>query len=365
MLRAEVALVGGGPAGCAAALALCARGIGVALVERSSYEAPRIGETLPPAIQCEFASLGVWKEFLAVDHLSSPGIQCAWGSAEAYEQSHLFDPYGPGWHVDRCAVDAALAAAVEARGALVLRGYRFVGIARAGSEEWRIHAASGAGSITVGARVVIDATGRTAAVARQLGARRRSADRLVALFRFFRGPPGYLAESPTAVEAVAEGWWYTAPLPGGRMVAALMTDADLGARHLLRDTAGWTERLRSAPLTRARVAGCAPEGPLQLAAAASSCLAPGAGNAWLAIGDAAVALDPLSGDGVRCALRSGIRAAEQVGHRLAGDAAALRKYDAKLARAFDVYLHKRHAFYSRESRWLKSTFWTRRCPSAA
>ena len=46
--RADVIVVGGGPAGCSTALALARTGIAVTILERSRYEAFRVGETLPP-----------------------------------------------------------------------------------------------------------------------------------------------------------------------------------------------------------------------------------------------------------------------------------------------------------------------------
>ncbi|HEX7637975.1 MAG TPA: FAD-dependent oxidoreductase, partial [Burkholderiaceae bacterium] len=46
--RVDVLVLGGGPAGCATALCLARQGHRVAVVERTRYEAPRVGETLSP-----------------------------------------------------------------------------------------------------------------------------------------------------------------------------------------------------------------------------------------------------------------------------------------------------------------------------
>lgn len=50
-IAADVAIIGGGPAGCAAAISLALSGLRVALLERTSYGPARVGETLPPAVQ--------------------------------------------------------------------------------------------------------------------------------------------------------------------------------------------------------------------------------------------------------------------------------------------------------------------------
>ena len=48
VLRHDVAIIGGGPAGIATALALTRAGRRVAVIERTRYDGVRIGETLPP-----------------------------------------------------------------------------------------------------------------------------------------------------------------------------------------------------------------------------------------------------------------------------------------------------------------------------
>jgi len=61
----DVLILGGGPAGCATALALRAQAptLAVGLIEASSYDQPRIGEVLPGVARVFLEHLGVWKAF--------------------------------------------------------------------------------------------------------------------------------------------------------------------------------------------------------------------------------------------------------------------------------------------------------------
>src|SRR5207247_2461927 len=73
------------------------------------------------------------------------------------------------------------------------------------------------------ARVLVDATGRAAAVARRLGARRLCHDRLVCAYAVLDGERA--EDGRSLVESCRDGWWYATPLPGGRALAGFFTDA--------------------------------------------------------------------------------------------------------------------------------------------
>src|SRR5688572_21847771 len=108
----DVVVVGGGPGGCAAALALRghAPGLRVALAEATEYAGPRIGETLPPPAAGLLRHLGVWNAFAAQGHRPAYGTAAAWGSAQPHDNDFLFQVDGVGWHLDRAAFDSMLAA---------------------------------------------------------------------------------------------------------------------------------------------------------------------------------------------------------------------------------------------------------------
>jgi hypothetical protein len=162
------------------------------------------------------------------------------------------------------------------------------------------------------------------------------------------------------VEATRDGWWYSAPLPGGALLCAWMTDADLLARSPLPPGAAWARALDATLHTRARAAGLRRASRVHVRRASTSRLDRAAGAGWVAVGDAATAYDPLSAEGVCKAISSGVRAALAVRAHLGGDGSALAAYAAEVDADFQAYLQERARTYGIETRWPASLFWRRR-----
>ena len=355
----DVVVAGCGPAGAAAALTLARAGRSVLMLERSRYDRPRIGESLPPAVRSPLMQLGVWEHFLADAHEPSPGTIAVWGDGEPYENNFVFHPYGRGWHLDRARFDRMLAAVAAERGIAVRIDAGVTAVERR-SGGWAIEVVEQGVASRCRARFLLDASGRPAAIARRHGARRVNRDRLVGLSQLLT-PVGKQAncDRRTLVEATPQGWWYSASLPGSQWIAVFMTDADL-----LPSRSSWSmywlSRVRDAPWTMARLSACHIGGTPHVSAASSSWLEPVAGPGWLATGDAAMAVDPLSSQGVSRALTSGIAAAEAIDCCLAGRSAAAVEYAQSLSAALQRYSVAHAAHYGRERRWPQATFWCRR-----
>jgi 2-polyprenyl-6-methoxyphenol hydroxylase-like FAD-dependent oxidoreductase len=206
---------------------------------------------------------------------------------------------------------------------------------------------------------VVDATGRRAAFARSRTGPFEAIDRLVGFVRFFR--ESELRDPGTLVEAFADGWWYTAGLPGGLRLFACMTDADIGRRLRLADEAAWSRQLASTSHVSLLAVDATLDGPLLVRPSGSRCLESAAGENWLAVGDAASVFDPLSSQGIAKALRSGIFASYAIADLLAkGDASGLARYRRFVRDEFAGYLQVRSRYYREERRWPDSEFWRRR-----
>jgi flavin-dependent dehydrogenase len=353
--RAAALIVGAGPAGSATALGLRRLGLSAIVVERSALDDWRPGETLAGQAGPVLDALGVTRAVHALGPIASCGVRAVWGAAETYERSSMLNAHGGGWHLERPALDRALAGAAAEAGAIVLLQTRLVHLARDGTG-WRAAVSSPRGEHTLSAAVVVDASGRRAALLRALGARRKRLDRLVGIIGSGPAPLDDRDGAHLLVEATEDGWWYSAPLPRARVVVAFLTDADLVAGQRAADHFHTGLARTTAIRRRCRTSAGI---PLRVRAGSTAWTA-----AWptgcLAVGDAASSLDPLSGAGMTRALTDGLEAAGAIERHLSGDAGALARRAAEAAGIRHADAAQRAGTYGAERRWPSAPFWRRR-----
>jgi len=352
----DVAVIGGGPAGCATALSLRLSfpQLAVLLLEAGDYSAHRAGEILPPPANSLLRHLGVDKCLDSTQVIASRAVRPAWGGPRPGENHYLFSAIGGGWHLDRNRFDALLAQQCESRAVHLLCGTTVRGAMRDGCV-WSLDT----NAATFSARFVVDATGRAAAFARMQGARLQFQDHLTSYTRFVTGSNVNATE--TLIEAAPQGWWYTAPIPLGRHVVSYMTDADIGRDTGLPSTHVWMKLLNQTEHVRQAVGEGVAAQDCMVRAAATTQLDHVHGDGWLAAGDAVAAYDPLSGQGIAKALRNGILASYAVADSLLGrgpDTAF--RYASILETQFAAYQRAHRKYFAQEKRWTDSLFWLRR-----
>ncbi len=368
MRRRDVVIAGGGPAGAAAAIALARAGRDVLLVTGVDDAAFKVGEGLPPNARSLLRDLGVLERTLADGHRASPGTNAFWGNATAHANDFLFQLHGHGLQLDRTRFDAMLRDAAMQAGADILQGARVRIVAPGDATRPHrlalrpVDAQTHAEAESIDADWLIDATGRSASLARTLGARKVAHDGQIAFHQRLRSAGDDDRDGRTWVEAVENGWWYSVLLPSRERLITFLTDADLCDHRRLLDGDGLWRALADAPHLHAPCTthGYSPASQPRGTDASGCHLDRAAGERWLAVGDAALAFDPLSSKGISNAIYTGLRAADALLRHARGDAAALDGYASHLLDIHRVYREQLRAFHAMERRWPRARYWSRR-----
>src|SRR5439155_27217291 len=115
-------------------------------------------------------------------------------------------------------------------------------------------------------------------------------------------------------------------------------DADLLPRGRDNVRRFWLDRLTKAPLTTSLWSNRDDVGKLRVTFSGTVRLDRFSGPGWLAVGDSAVAFDPLSSQGILKALESGWHAAETAADVLQGNTTAVDSYTGWLEAEFATYM---------------------------
>jgi len=163
------------------------------------------------------------------------------------------------------------------------------------------------------------------------------------------------------VETTENGWWYVAPINATRSMCMFVTDDDLLPRGAKRDLrAWWLDQLRQAVFVPRQFRDLAHSRDFVTRSARSQCLDVPVGSGWLAVGDAAMAFDPLASQGIVKALDHGWQAATSIAAYLKGEHSSLEKFALQQRREYAVFQATRAQYYRLEQRWPRSAFWRRR-----
>ena len=363
----EVVVLGGGPAGCAAASLLARRSHRVALVTPAAPPAGSLAESIPPSAHRILEEVGFLDAVRQAGLHPNRGNTVWWAGEEARVESFTDDRIGV--HTDRASLERTLTTATEAAGVRVFPDTT----ARAAHESesgWTVQCTSEDGEeLTLAAEWIVDATGRHGLLARHEGRVPDRSTTTLALIQRWRSPSGWPSEvlGHTLVESYPDGWAWSVPLSDDVRCFTAMVDqrdadlagldvADMLARELDR-----TEHIGGL-LTDAGPEGDAWACPASLYTA-ERFARPG----LILAGDAGSFIDPLSSFGVKKALSSGWLAGIAV-HTALSDptmtAPAVDFYDAREREVYRSFRAASAEFFESAAAAHQTSYWTERATAA-
>jgi flavin-dependent dehydrogenase len=336
----DVAVVGAGPAGSAAAIHLARAGWRVALVDRASFPRDKpCAEYLSPAAEPLLAELGVRAALEATAPARLRGFRIFAPDGSTFQGDFVGTRdeggkslFQTGLAIPRLRLDAALVEAARREGAVVCEGWRLTSLAR--------EQASGCWSLTpadagqpLQARLLVAADGVHSTVARRLGLHVSGRLRKVALVAHMRGIAGLdeYGEMHVAGRRYVGVARLEPPARGDLCNVAMVVDESREARALAGHPEAYLlQALATFPCLRERLAAATVVRRTLTTSRIDVSARRLSDDALLLTGDAAGYYDPFTGEGIYRALSSARLAAGVAGQALrAGDldATTLARYD--------------------------------------
>jgi flavin-dependent dehydrogenase len=351
-MQHDVAIIGGGLAGCAAALALLARGQSVVVIASPNHrEKPT--ETAAPQLASLLGSISATEALRACEPCY--GIVSAWGTHTPALKPAIVNPYGHAWFIHRSRFDACIQKAARRRGAKWLTDEAY-----SLTPDVNGVTVSTSGTI-MRVRWAVIATGSPSSSARLTVQTVNSVDSMIA---FWVRLPARYGERTLRVEPTDDGWWYLCPADGPGTIACLVTDGN-NARDLRpADAAKWNALFRATDFHRKLKIPASAES-IHVALTGLASLPQTHGPRWIAVGDAAAKLDPLGSSGIATALDSGQRAANAIADALQGSNNALDNYGHWSVGLVTEFIRQRRRQYALEADRYPAGFWPRRLALAA
>lgn len=217
----DMVVIGGGPAGSVCATLLARNGWRVLLAESGTYYRPRLADTLCPTTVRQVRLLTGCDVTGGETSVSCRGIIAKWGTRERSITDYELKMGSSGWTVARPETDRLLFKQAGKAGACTREGWRRIKCrSNPAGELHEVTFATQSGCHTERARMVVDATGRSAP---PRNGHHLFLDRQLAFATSWRSSAEEL-KGFLWMESTATGWWYVNATPRGQLQLVFLTD---------------------------------------------------------------------------------------------------------------------------------------------
>ena len=315
----DAIVIGGGPGGSTVATVLARAGRKVLLLEKEKFPRFHVGESLLPFSLPIFERLGVAEQVrqagFQVKHGAFFWNEATGGIRPVDFATGLDDRHPSAYQVKRAEFDQLLLRHAAECGAevreetpverVLFEGDRAVGVVARGGP---------AGSEEIRARVVVDASGQTSLLSRQLGTRKVDPKlKRAGLFAHYEGirwPEGQ--RHGDILLPISRGvWFWIIPFSDGTCSVGEVFEPSLAAGGGTLEEK-WEMLLARSPRMMEFLAGARRTSRVFGISDYSTSSAKAAGDGWALVGDAATFLDPVFSTGVFLAMAMGERAAKRI-----------------------------------------------------
>lgn len=361
MLVSDICIIGAGPAGSTLAARMAGFGHRVCLIERAMFPRVHLGESLSSGVLPLLETMGARDAVEAAGFWRVRDVRVQWDRDSQWRR----DPRQEGLLVDRGRFDALLLARAKELGVHVLQPATVAERRKNKDKDedgWHLRIETKEGIVELRTSFLADASGRAGALPAR---RRRTGCRTFALYAYWRG--SRLPEEPR-IEAGADAWYWGVPLPDGCYNTLIFVDV---AQFRCAPRVPVATRFHELMARSGLMAGCRDAhivGSVRAADATPYVDEECVTSHSIKVGDAALAIDPLSSSGVQKAIQNALAGAVVVNSLLRkpeSNRAAIRFFQESVKNASDSHCRWAAQHYLQVARRGGAAFWRDRAATVS